>query len=160
MTRTLGAAGAEVTTLGYAAMELRGRPRGPGDRCGGTASGRGGARRAGAVRARRRHADGRRLRWRRRAEGWQHPDDNVPSRWGHWYYDQQQIDGWDYDIGAQRVRTARAANKAAPLELITAWGLQPTDLTHSWNIAGPRVQGSGSLAAQPRSARPGGRHES
>ncbi len=29
MTRTLGATGAEVTILGYGAMELRGRPRGP-----------------------------------------------------------------------------------------------------------------------------------
>src|SRR6516165_10550610 len=29
MTRTLGGTGAEVTILGYGAMELRGRPRGP-----------------------------------------------------------------------------------------------------------------------------------
>ena len=29
MTRTLGRTGADVTILGYGAMELRGRPRGP-----------------------------------------------------------------------------------------------------------------------------------
>ena len=67
---------------------------------------------------------------------------NRAFRVEHWYYDQQRIDGWDYDIGAQRVRTATAVNVAGPPELITAWGLHPTDF-HPWNTADPWVRGSG-----------------
>jgi len=43
--------------------------------------------------------------------GWQRLDHNRAFRVEHCYYDRQQIDGWDYDIGAQRVRTATAANE-------------------------------------------------
>ena len=74
----------------------------------------------------------------------------------HWYYDQQQIDGWDHGIGAQRVRTATAGNGAAPLELITAWGLQPTDFTHPWNTADPWVRGSGPWRPNRDQCRQGG----
>lgn len=49
----------------------------------------------------------------------------------HWSYDEQEIDGWDYDVNAQWVRTGAAANEAALLELIAAWGLRPVDFNYS-----------------------------
>ena len=75
------------------------------------------------------------------AEGWQRPDHDRAFRVEHGYYDEQQTDGWDHDIDAQRVRTAAAANEAAPIELIAVRGLQPIDFTHRWNTAGPWVRG-------------------
>jgi hypothetical protein len=77
----------------------------------------------------------------------------------HCYYDQQQIEGWDYDSGAQRVRTAPAAKEAAPLELITAWGLQPTGFTRPWNTADPWVRGSGPCRPDRDQYRQGEQHE-
>jgi hypothetical protein len=43
------------------------------------------------------------------SEGWQRPDHDRAFRVEHWDYDEQQIDGWDYDIGARQVRAARPA---------------------------------------------------
>lgn len=63
---------------------------------------------------------------------------NRSGRLEHWDYDGQQIDGWDYDIGAQQVRIATAGNEAALLELIAAWALQPTDFTYPWVTADPK----------------------
>jgi hypothetical protein len=77
------------------------------------------------------------------AEGWQRPDHDRAFRVEHGDYDEQQIDGWDHDIGAQRVRTATAANEAAPPELITAGDFIPTNFTHRWDTAGPWVRGWG-----------------
>ncbi len=71
-------------------------------------------------------------------EGWQRPDHDRAFRVEHWSYDEQEIDGWDYDVNAQWVRTGAAANEAALLELIAAWGLRPVDFNYSWNTADPR----------------------
>jgi hypothetical protein len=60
------------------------------------------------------------------------------------------------DIGAQRVRTVTAANEAAPLELITAGGLQPTDVTRPWKTADLWVRGSGPWRPDRDRCRQGG----
>lgn len=71
-------------------------------------------------------------------EGWQRSDRDRAFRVEHWDYDEQQIGGWDYDIGAQRVHAQVAADETALLGLIAAWGLRPTDFTHPWKTDDPR----------------------
>jgi hypothetical protein len=71
-------------------------------------------------------------------EGWQRPGQDRAFRVEHWDYDEHQINGWDYDIGAQRMRTGSAIDEVALLNLISAWGLKPTDFNYPWNTADPK----------------------
>lgn len=71
-------------------------------------------------------------------EGWRRSDPHRAFHVQHWDYDAQNIDGWDYDVGVRLVRSATAESEAALLELITSWGLRPTDFAYPWKTADPR----------------------
>jgi hypothetical protein len=71
-------------------------------------------------------------------EGWHRSDRNRSFRVEHWDYDQQQASGWDYDVGAERLKATTAANEDDLLRVIVAWGLRPADFQYPWNTADPR----------------------
>jgi hypothetical protein len=71
-------------------------------------------------------------------EGWQRSDPGRAFRVQHWDYDERAIDGWDYDVGARLVRSARPESEDALLALIASWGLSPTDFAYPWDTADPR----------------------
>jgi len=71
-------------------------------------------------------------------EGWQRSGRDRAFRIQHWDYDEQYVDGYDYDIGAHLVRAETAADEMALVDLIAAWGLHPADFNYSWNTANPR----------------------
>jgi hypothetical protein len=71
-------------------------------------------------------------------QGWNRPDTQRSFRLEQWDYDEQQIDGWDYDIGAERLRVATASDESSLLDLIVAWWLLPDDFKYPWDTADPR----------------------
>lgn len=54
-------------------------------------------------------------------EGWTRPDRQRSYRLAHWDYDERQIDGWDYDLGARQVRVDTCGEPRL-LDLITRVG--------------------------------------
>ncbi len=59
-------------------------------------------------------------------------------RLDHWEYDTQVLDGFDYDIGAEHIRCASAADEAHLLDVLRAWGLDPGEFRHLWDTADPQ----------------------
>jgi hypothetical protein len=70
-------------------------------------------------------------------EGWTRPDRQRSYRLAHWDYDERQIDGWDYDLGARQVRVDTCGEPRL-LDLITAWGLTPAQFDYPWNADDPQ----------------------
>jgi hypothetical protein len=71
-------------------------------------------------------------------EGWQRPDSHRPFRLAHWAYDEQQIDGLDYDVDAQQVRIDTAADECGLRRLVAEWGLTPAEFSYPWDTDDPR----------------------
>jgi hypothetical protein len=51
---------------------------------------------------------------------------------------ERQIAGFDYDVGAERVRVAAAIDEAQLFDVLSAWGLQPQDFKYPYDTADPR----------------------
>ncbi|WP_433461717.1 hypothetical protein [Spirillospora sp. CA-128828] len=60
-----------------------------------------------------------------RQEGWKRADHTREYRLTHWDYDADQIDGFDYDLGAVLIRNATATDEAELITLLQAWSLRP-----------------------------------
>jgi hypothetical protein len=71
-------------------------------------------------------------------QGWVRPDSQRSFKLEQWDYDQQQIGGWDYDIGAQLVRADTADSESSLLALLAEWGLTPAQLNYPWDTDDPR----------------------
>jgi hypothetical protein len=51
---------------------------------------------------------------------------------------EQQIAGFDYDVGAERVRVAATIDEAQLFDVLSEWGLQPQDFKYPYDTADPR----------------------
>jgi hypothetical protein len=71
-------------------------------------------------------------------QAWVRPDSQRSFQLEHWDYDQQQIGGWDYDIGARLVRADTADDESSLLGLLAKWGLTPAQFNYSWDTDDPR----------------------
>ncbi|MBM2620517.1 hypothetical protein JIG36_33955 [Actinoplanes sp. LDG1-06] len=71
-------------------------------------------------------------------EGWTHRSTARSFRIEHWEYDADLIDGYDYDIGAVRVRSASAADEPELLTVLESWQLSPGQFQYVWDTADPR----------------------
>jgi hypothetical protein len=67
---------------------------------------------------------------------WQRADPRRSFRLTHWDYDEWQIDGWDYNVGAEQVRTDTASDESALPVLTAEWGLQPTRFDYPRDTGG------------------------
>jgi hypothetical protein len=71
-------------------------------------------------------------------EGWKRPDSQRSFRLAHWDYGEQRIVGWDYDVGARRVRVDTASGESSLLGLIAEWGLTPAQFAYPWDTEDPQ----------------------
>jgi hypothetical protein len=71
-------------------------------------------------------------------EGWERPNTQRSFKVEQWDYDEQQMVGFDYDIGAERIRVATATDEIQLLEVVGFWGLQPREFKYPWDTADPR----------------------
>ncbi|MPY46542.1 hypothetical protein FNH04_43565 [Streptomyces phyllanthi] len=71
-------------------------------------------------------------------EGWVRSNADRGFRLEHWEYDADRIDGFDYDIGAVRVRAASAKDESALEGVLALWGLRPDCFDYSWATDDPR----------------------
>ncbi|MEU6672511.1 hypothetical protein [Streptomyces sp. NPDC046727] len=73
-----------------------------------------------------------------REEGWARSDSGRSFRLEHWEYKTDRIEGFDYDIGAELVQTASAANEADLDSMLNAWQLPPDRFVHPWASEDPK----------------------
>ncbi len=71
-------------------------------------------------------------------EGWARSDRDRTFRLTHREYDADQVDGFDYDIGAVLVRAATAGGEAELAAALAAWDLEPQQFGHPWETGDPR----------------------
>ncbi|MGK5678595.1 hypothetical protein [Actinoplanes sp. URMC 104] len=71
-------------------------------------------------------------------EGWARPDRDRTFELAHWEYDAEQLDGFDYDIGAVLVRSAAVVGEEALAALLHSWDLPPGRFQHPWQTDDPR----------------------
>ncbi|MEV0396271.1 hypothetical protein [Polymorphospora rubra] len=74
------------------------------------------------------------VRW----QGWTRADRNRTFGLTHRDYDADQLDGFDYDIGAILVRAATVTGEAQLVAAIEAWSLRPEQFLHPWQTDDPR----------------------
>ncbi|MFI1061488.1 hypothetical protein [Streptomyces spororaveus] len=91
-----------------------------------------------------------------RAEGWTRSDKGRRFHLQHREYDGERIDGFDYDIGAVLVSSADAADEAALLAALTAWGLRPGAFVYPWETDDPQEVRPGLRAGPGATGGPGG----
>lgn len=72
-----------------------------------------------------------------RVEGWRRSDSARTFRLAHWDYDEDYLGGWDYDIGAEQVRTATAVGEAELLATLAEWKLEPGQFRYPWHTDDP-----------------------
>ncbi|WP_433245006.1 hypothetical protein [Actinomadura nitritigenes] len=70
-------------------------------------------------------------------EGWKRADHAREYRLTHWDYDADQIDGFDYDIGAVLVQGATATGEAELTAMLQAWNLRPDQFLYPWQTDDP-----------------------
>ncbi|WP_328475108.1 hypothetical protein OHA21_17510 [Actinoplanes sp. NBC_00393] len=75
---------------------------------------------------------------RARDEGWTHRSTARSFTVEHWEYDAALIDGFDYDIGAELLRSAVAGDEAELLTVLREWRLNPSQFRYAWDTADPR----------------------
>ncbi|MCF3131908.1 hypothetical protein IPZ69_16335 [Streptomyces olivochromogenes] len=71
-------------------------------------------------------------------EGWVRSNAVRGFRLEHWEYDADRLDGFDYDIGAVRVRAASAKDEAALENVLALWGIRPDCFDYPWTSDDPR----------------------
>ncbi|GAB7043149.1 MULTISPECIES: hypothetical protein [Catenuloplanes] len=71
-------------------------------------------------------------------EGWVRPDRDRTFKVEHWDYDADQLDGFDYDVGAALVRAATVTGEAELAAILQAWDLLPGQFRHPWDTDDPR----------------------
>ncbi|GID29421.1 hypothetical protein C8E87_0878 [Paractinoplanes brasiliensis] len=71
-------------------------------------------------------------------ERWTHRSTARSFRVEHWEYDAELLDGFDYDIGAARLRSAAAVDESELLTVLREWRLEPHRFDYAWNTASPR----------------------
>ncbi|WP_327180601.1 hypothetical protein [Streptomyces sp. NBC_01334] len=59
-------------------------------------------------------------------------------RLGHWEYDRDRIDGFDYDIGAVLIGSADATDESELITVLHAWGARPGLFVYPWESADPK----------------------
>ncbi|WP_329240064.1 hypothetical protein OG417_39230 [Actinoallomurus sp. NBC_01490] len=72
-----------------------------------------------------------------RQEGWQRADHAREYRLTHWDYDADQIDGFDYDLGAILIQDATATDEAELITILQAWSLRPDRFLYLWQTDDP-----------------------
>ncbi|MEV0807965.1 hypothetical protein [Micromonospora sp. NPDC050200] len=71
-------------------------------------------------------------------EGWVRPDRDRSFKLEHWEYDANQLDGFDYDIGAVLVRTATVTGEVELAAVLRTWNLRPEQFLHPWQTDDPK----------------------
>jgi hypothetical protein len=71
-------------------------------------------------------------------QGWSRPDRDREFKLAHWEYEADRIDGFDYDIGAARIKTVTANGEAELAAALQAWGMSPDQFVHPWQTKDPR----------------------
>jgi len=71
-------------------------------------------------------------------EGWSRPGRDRTFKLEHWEYDADQMDGFDYDIGAVLVRTALATDEEQLAEVLQSWKLSPGQFLYPWQTGDPK----------------------
>jgi hypothetical protein len=56
-------------------------------------------------------------------DGWVRPRHDRSFRIEHWEFDAARLDGYDYDVGATRLRQAWAADEHHLARTLTEWGV-------------------------------------
>ncbi|MCX5612508.1 MULTISPECIES: hypothetical protein [unclassified Streptomyces] len=56
----------------------------------------------------------------------------------HWEYDSGRIDGFDYDIGAVLIASAKATGESELMTVLTGWKLSPRQFVYSWDSQDPK----------------------
>jgi hypothetical protein len=72
------------------------------------------------------------------SEGWIRSSSTRSFRLDHWEYDEQHLDSFDYDIGAEHIRTTQATDETHLLDVLRAWRLDPVTFGHPWKTDDPR----------------------
>ena len=72
-----------------------------------------------------------------RCDGWDRSSTQRSITIEHWDHDEQQTTGFDYDIGAERIRGTLATDAAQLVDVLRTWDLQPTSFDYPWNTADP-----------------------
>jgi hypothetical protein len=73
-----------------------------------------------------------------RLQGWRPSDGSRAFRLQHWDYDAARIDGFDYDIDANLINDATAADEQELLAVLAAWRLRPEQFLYPWQTDDPR----------------------
>ncbi|GAA0456841.1 hypothetical protein Ade02nite_05830 [Paractinoplanes deccanensis] len=71
-------------------------------------------------------------------EGWVRSDHDRTFKVKHWDYDADQLDGFDYDVGAALVRAATVTGEAELAAILQVWDLPPGQFRHPWDTDDPR----------------------
>lgn len=71
-------------------------------------------------------------------EGWVRPDRDRTFKVEHWDFDADQLDGFDYDVGAALVRAVTVTGEAELAAILQAWDLLPGQFRHPWDTGDPR----------------------
>ncbi|MEV4251803.1 hypothetical protein AB0J52_01400 [Spirillospora sp. NPDC049652] len=74
---------------------------------------------------------------RARQEGWKRADRTREYRLTHWDYAADQIDGFDYDLGAVLIRDETVADEAALVTALQDWNLRPDQFQYLWQTDAP-----------------------
>src|SRR5215213_5488728 len=72
-----------------------------------------------------------------RQEGWKRADPAREYRLTHWDYDADQIDGFDYDLGAVLIQDATATDEAELITTLQSWNLRPDQFLYPWQTDDP-----------------------
>jgi hypothetical protein len=72
-----------------------------------------------------------------RQEGWKRADHAREYRLTLWDYDADQINGFDYDLGAVLIQEATAADEAELITTLQSWSLRPDQFLYPWQTDDP-----------------------
>jgi hypothetical protein len=73
-----------------------------------------------------------------RTEGWTRSDRDRTFKLTHREYDADQIDGFDYDVGAILVKSMTVVGEVPLAAALQTWSLQPSQFLHPWETADPQ----------------------
>jgi hypothetical protein len=73
-----------------------------------------------------------------RQQGWTRSDGGRTFKLEHWDYAEDQIAGFDHDIGAILVRATTVEGEVQLIEALQAWNLQPDRFLYPWQTDDPK----------------------
>ncbi|MEU2450757.1 hypothetical protein ABZ605_11925 [Streptomyces sp. NPDC012765] len=73
-----------------------------------------------------------------RKQGWVPSDADRRFRLEHWEYDNELMEGFDYDIGAVLIASAEATGESELVNTLTDWQLNPHQFVYPWDSEDPK----------------------